>query len=70
MWREGCIIRAQFLERIKETYDANHALANLLLAPYFQEAIDSQPGSLAQGGGRRRDPRHPGSGVQQRAGVL
>jgi 6-phosphogluconate dehydrogenase len=39
MWREGCIIRAQFLEHIKEAYDANHGLANLLLAPYFKEAI-------------------------------
>jgi 6-phosphogluconate dehydrogenase len=41
MWREGCIIRAQFLERIKEAFDAEPALANLLLAPYFTEAIDS-----------------------------
>jgi 6-phosphogluconate dehydrogenase len=40
MWREGCIIRAQFLERIKEAFDATPDLANLLLAPYFQEAID------------------------------
>jgi 6-phosphogluconate dehydrogenase len=40
MWREGCIIRAQFLERIKEAYDADPGLANLLLAPYFTEAID------------------------------
>jgi 6-phosphogluconate dehydrogenase len=40
MWREGCIIRAQFLERIKEAYDAEPELANLLLDPYFKEAID------------------------------
>jgi 6-phosphogluconate dehydrogenase len=40
MWREGCIIRAQFLERIKEAFDAEPNLANLLLAPYFQDAID------------------------------
>jgi 6-phosphogluconate dehydrogenase len=39
MWREGCIIRAQFLERIKEAFEAEPGLANLLLAPYFQEAI-------------------------------
>ncbi|HFD39626.1 MAG TPA: decarboxylating NADP(+)-dependent phosphogluconate dehydrogenase, partial [Anaerolineae bacterium] len=39
IWREGCIIRAQFLERIKEAYDADPRLANLLLAPYFREAI-------------------------------
>jgi 6-phosphogluconate dehydrogenase len=40
LWREGCIIRAQFLERIKEAFDKDPELANLLLAPYFREAID------------------------------
>jgi 6-phosphogluconate dehydrogenase len=40
LWREGCIIRAQFLERIKEAFDQKPDLANLLLAPYFQAAID------------------------------
>ena len=40
MWREGCIIRAQFLERIKDAYDEDPSLANLLLAPYFKQAID------------------------------
>ena len=40
LWREGCIIRAQFLERIKEAFDQEPNLANLLLAPYFKEAID------------------------------
>jgi 6-phosphogluconate dehydrogenase len=41
MWREGCIIRAQFLGRIKDAYDGEAELANLLLAPYFKDAIDS-----------------------------
>ena len=40
MWREGCIIRAQFLERIKEAFDDDPGLANLLLADYFRDAID------------------------------
>jgi 6-phosphogluconate dehydrogenase len=40
MWREGCIIRAQFLERIKEAFDEAPDLANLLLDPYFKDAID------------------------------
>ena len=35
MWRGGCIIRAQFLGRIKEAFDADPKLANLLLAPHF-----------------------------------
>ena len=39
MWRGGCIIRAQFPGRIKEAFDADPQLANLLLAPYFQQAI-------------------------------
>ena len=41
MWRGGCIIRAQFLGRIKEAFDTDPELANLLLAPYFSQAIES-----------------------------
>jgi 6-phosphogluconate dehydrogenase len=40
LWREGCIIRAQFLERIQEAFAVEPDLANLLLAPYFRDAID------------------------------
>ncbi len=39
LWRGGCIIRAVFLERIKEAFDAAENLENLLLAPYFREAV-------------------------------
>lgn len=39
LWRGGCIIRAVFLERIKEAFDANANLENLLLAPYFQQVV-------------------------------
>jgi len=41
IWRGGCIIRARFLDRIKEAYDTQPDLANLLLAPYFTDAIKS-----------------------------
>ena len=41
MWRGGCIIRAQFLGKIKEAFDANPELQNLLLAPYFKDVIDT-----------------------------
>jgi 6-phosphogluconate dehydrogenase len=41
IWRGGCIIRAQFLNRIKEAYDENPNLANLMLAPYFRDALAS-----------------------------
>jgi 6-phosphogluconate dehydrogenase len=40
IWRGGCIIRAHFLNRIKEAYDRDPNLANLLLDPYFKEIID------------------------------
>ena len=40
LWRGGCIIRAVFLDRIKEAFDADANLENLLLAPYFQQAVD------------------------------
>jgi 6-phosphogluconate dehydrogenase len=38
LWRGGCIIRAVFLDRIKEAFDAQPNLENLLLAPYFRDA--------------------------------
>ena len=38
LWRGGCIIRAAFLDRIKEAFDAQPNLENLLLFPYFAEA--------------------------------
>lgn len=39
LWRGGCIIRAVFLDTIKEAFDKDPNLENLLLAPYFQQAI-------------------------------
>ena len=39
LWREGCIIRARFLERIKEAFDQNPKLGNLLLDPFFKDVI-------------------------------
>ena len=48
MWREGCIIRSAFLGKIKEAYDAEPGLTNLLLAPYFTQAV-----AQAQAGWRR-----------------
>jgi len=40
LWRGGCIIRAQFLDRIKEAFDADPNLENLLLHPYFTDAVE------------------------------
>ncbi|MBL6987119.1 MAG: decarboxylating NADP(+)-dependent phosphogluconate dehydrogenase [Methylobacter sp.] len=39
MWRGGCIIRSRFLNDIKQAYDANHELENLLLADFFIDAM-------------------------------
>jgi 6-phosphogluconate dehydrogenase len=41
LWRGGCIIRSAFLGKIKEAFDNNPSLANLLLAPFFKEKIES-----------------------------
>ena len=48
MWRGGCIIRSVFLGKIKEAFDKNPELSNLLLDPFFKEKIES-----AQMGWRR-----------------
>jgi 6-phosphogluconate dehydrogenase len=39
IWRGGCIIRARFLDRIREAYDRNPRLANLLLDDYFLQGV-------------------------------
>ncbi len=39
IWRGGCIIRAQFLNRIKEAYERNPGLKNLLLDPFFTKVV-------------------------------
>jgi len=39
IWRGGCIIRARFLDRIREAYDAERAPANLMLAEFFASAL-------------------------------
>ncbi|WP_186000743.1 NADP-dependent phosphogluconate dehydrogenase [Nocardia otitidiscaviarum] len=41
IWRGGCIIRARFLNRIKEAYEANPELPSLILDPYFRAAIET-----------------------------
>jgi 6-phosphogluconate dehydrogenase len=39
VWREGCIIRSAFLGKIKEAFDRNAELSNLLLDSYFSAVI-------------------------------
>jgi 6-phosphogluconate dehydrogenase len=48
MWRGGCIIRSAFLSRIKEAFDREPGLKNLMLDPFFRDTLHS-----AQEGWRR-----------------
>lgn len=41
IWRGGCIIRAKFLNRIKEAFDTDPDLVSLLAAPYFRNAVEA-----------------------------
>jgi 6-phosphogluconate dehydrogenase len=58
MWRNGCIIRAQFLGDIKKAFDKDPNLANLLLDSVFKSAIDR-----SQGGWRRTVARAAEFGI-------
>lgn len=46
IFRAGCIIRAQFLQKITDAYADNPSIANLLLAPYFKKAADDYQQAL------------------------
>lgn len=45
MWRGGCIIRSQFLGKIKEAYDNNQQLNNLMLDPFFNDELTNSQDS-------------------------
>lgn len=46
IWRGGCIIRAKFLQKIKDAYDRDSQLPNLMLDPYFKEIVEGYQSSL------------------------
>ena len=54
MWRGGCIIRSRFLGKIKEAYDKNPKLTNLLLDDFFSGVLNNYQDSLAAGDHSRR----------------
>jgi 6-phosphogluconate dehydrogenase len=58
MWRAGCIIRSAFLGKIKEAFQKNPGLSNLLLDDYFKGVIDR-----CQGGWRRTVSKAVETGV-------
>jgi 6-phosphogluconate dehydrogenase len=48
IWRGGCIIRARFLDRIREAYARDPALANLMLDGYFAAVLAEGQASLRE----------------------
>jgi len=48
IWRGGCIIRARFLNRITEAYQADPALGNLMLAPFFRDVLNRSQAAWRQ----------------------
>ncbi len=48
IFRGGCIIRAQFLQKIKEAYDRDSNLPNLLLDAYFKEIVENYQSALRE----------------------
>src|SRR5690625_3055817 len=46
IFRGGCIIRAAFLQKIKDAYDRDKQLPNLLLDPYFKEIVENYQSDL------------------------
>ena len=49
MWRGGCIIRSRFLGKIKEAYDKNPRLENLLVDDFFSSTLNKYQGSWRRG---------------------
>ena len=48
IWRGGCIIRAQFLDRVREAYSQGSAPLNLMVAPYFADAVKNGEAALRE----------------------
>lgn len=46
IWRGGCIIRAHFLQKIKEAFDRNPQLDNLMLDSYFKDIVENYQSAL------------------------
>jgi 6-phosphogluconate dehydrogenase len=46
IFRAGCIIRAQFLQKIMDAYEQNDEVVNLILTPYFKQTVEAYQGSL------------------------
>ena len=70
IWRGGCIIRARFLDRIREAYDRQPDLANLMMRRLLRRRAGGGPGPMAPRGRARRRAGDPDPGVLVVAGLL
>ena len=70
IWRGGCIIRARFLDRIREAYDNEPELANLMVADFFADALAEAQDPWRRVVGARGRDRDPDAGVLLVAGLL
>ncbi len=60
IWKGGCIIRAQFLDKIKQAYQRRSDLPNLLLDPDFKDLGSRSAAALAAGRHHRAVARYSG----------
>ncbi len=70
LWREGCIIRAAFLDDITAAYATDPHLTNLMLDPFFRQALAESEKGLAGDGPSGRQDRHPRPRLFDGAGLL
>ena len=70
MWRGGCIIRSAFLGKIKEAFDRDSKLTNLLLDPYFQSEVERCQTGWRSARRRRDHSRHPRARDERGHGLL
>ena len=68
IWRGGCIIRARFLDRIREAYDADPKLPSLLVDPYFAGIIEAGEAAWRRVVAHAVTVGHPGTGLRRRPG--
>jgi len=68
MWRGGCIIRSRFLAKIKDAFDKNPAIENLLLDSFFSGALNQYQASWRKAQIHALERTH--TGVLHRAGVF
>ncbi len=70
IFRGGCIIRARFLQNIKDAYDRDPDLRNLLLDPYFQNIVESYQGAWREVIAASCYKRSSGSCIRKRDRLL